>query len=292
MSQTETIADALLAILPEGLPANQSSAEAAMLVADRIADLPRGARPPVIGINGAQGSGKSTLTQLVAIALEHFHGLRSAALSLDDFYYGKPPRLQLARLVHPMCETRGVPGTHDVPLMVQTFDALANAAPESRTPLPRFDKLDDDRISREEWPDFTGRPDVILFEGWCVGIRADELPAWKGPINAVEAAQDPQGEWFAWSLESLQREYPAIWGRMALLVSIEVPDLETVIASRLLQEDGLAANSTRERMDRKDVTRFVQHYERYTRALWASMPEQADILFRRTADFGFTHLKG
>jgi len=292
MSRIETSPEGLLAVLPQGLPANHSSAKAALLVADRIAALPRGARPPVIGINGAQGSGKSTLTQLVAIALERFHGLRPAVLSLDDFYYGKPPRLQLARLVHPLCETRGVPGTHDVPLMVEIFDALASATPDSRTPLPRFDKLDDDRVTREDWPDFDGRPDVILFEGWCVGIRAEDVPPRTGPINALEAAEDPQGEWFAWSLESLQREYPAIWGRMELLVSIEVPDLETVIASRLLQEDGLAANSTRQRMDRAGVTRFVQHYERYTRALWASMPERADILFRRTADFGFTHLKG
>jgi len=282
----------LLALLPETYPANRSSAESAMLVADRIAALPRGAHPPVVGLNGAQGSGKSTLTTLVAEALQHFQGMRPVVLSLDDFYYGKPPRLQLARVVHPMCETRGVPGTHDVPLMVQTLDALANAAPDGLTPLPRFDKLDDDRISREEWPDFEGRPDVILFEGWCVGIRAEDMPAWNGPINELEAAEDPEGEWFAWSLDALKREYPAIWGNIALLVSIEVPDLETVISSRLLQEDRLAAESDRERMDRAQVTRFVQHYERYTRAIWASMPKRADILFRRTADFGFSHLHG
>lgn len=281
----------LLAFLPDGFPANLSSAEAACLVAERIASLPRGHAPPVIGINGAQGSGKSTLTQLIGLALERFHAMRPALLSLDDFYFGRPPRLQLARLVHPMCETRGVPGTHDVLLMADTLDALAKAGPDSRTPLPRFDKLDDDRISREEWPEFEGRPDAILLEGWCVGLRAEDVPVWTGPINQMEAAEDPEGEWVRWSLSELARDYPAIWDRFAMLVSIEVPDIETVIASRLKQEEGLAAGSDRPRMDREAVTRFVQHYERFTRALWAAMPHRADMLFRRTPDFGYGAVK-
>lgn len=281
----------LLAFLPVGFPANLSSAEAACHVAERIASLPRGDAPPVIGINGAQGSGKSTLTQLIGIALERFHAMRPALLSLDDFYFGKPPRLQLARLVHPMCETRGVPGTHDVLLMADTLDALAKVGPGSRAPLPRFDKLDDDRISREEWPEFEGRPDAILLEGWCVGLRAEDVPEWTGPINQLEVGEDPEGEWVRWSLGELARDYPAIWDRFALLVSIEVPDIETVIASRLKQEEGLAAGSDRPRMDREAVTRFVQHYERFTRALWVAMPHRADMLFRRTPDFGYSAVK-
>ena len=281
----------LLALLPAGFPANQSSAEAACLVAERIAALPRDEGPPVIGINGAQGSGKSTLTQLIGLALEQFHGMRPALLSLDDFYLGKPPRLQLARLVHPMCETRGVPGTHDTQLMADTLDALTRAEADSRIPLPRFDKLDDDRVSREAWPEFEGRPDAILLEGWCVGLRAADVPEWSCPINELEAAEDPQGEWVRWSMKELARDYPAIWDRFALLVSIEVPDIETVIASRLKQEDGLAAGSDRPRMDRDGVTRFVQHYERFTRAIWASMPQRADMLFRRTPDFGYSLVK-
>ena len=72
------------------------------------------------------------------------------------------------------------------------------------------------------------------------------------------------------------------------LSSIEVPDLETVIESRLRQEEGLAAASGRPAMNRASVTRFVEHYERYTRALWAAMPERADLLLRRDADFRFT----
>ncbi|MBS1240560.1 MAG: hypothetical protein H6R45_1266, partial [Proteobacteria bacterium] len=232
----------------------------------------------------------TTLVKLVAEALAKFHGLRPCLLSLDDFYLGQPPRHQLARLVHPLCETRGVPGTHDTILLGDALDALGRAGPDGRTALPRFDKLDDDRTSREEWPDFAGRPDVILLEGWCVGLRAEDVPPWTGPINALESVEDSEGTWFGWSLDELSTDYAAIWDRIALLVSIEVRDLETVIDSRLKQEEQLAAGGDRPRMDRIAVTRFVQHYERFTRALWAAMPMRADILFRRDGEFGFTEI--
>jgi D-glycerate 3-kinase len=264
-----------------------NAAGVARLIAERAAPLPPGA---VIAINGAQGSGKSTLARLVAEALRDNHGLNAALLSLDDFYLTKAERLELARTVHPLCATRGVPGTHDVSLMARTFDALAAAGPGDRTPLPAFDKLADDRLPEAQWPAFEGRPDVILLEGWCVGLRAEDVPEWAGPINDLERECDPDGAWFAWSLNTLREVYPAIWDRIAFLVSIEVPDLETVIASRLLQEQGLPGD--RPRMGRAGVTRFVEHYERYTRALWAAMPVRADMLFRRSAGFDYAPISG
>jgi len=285
-------AEELLGNLPDGIEANPSSAEAACLIANRIATLPRELIPPVVGINGAQGSGKSTIAQLVREALARFHDLRAILLSLDNFYLGRPPRYRLEREVHPLLVTRGVPGTHDVPLMVQTFNALDCAGPRTRTPLPAFDKLSDDRMARELWPSFEGRPDVILFEGWCVGLRADDVPDWTGPINELEREEDPRGDWFQWSLAALRDDYRAIWQRLELLVSIEMPDLETVIESRLKQEAGLPDSEEHPRMDREGIARFVQHYERYTRALWAAMPERADMLFRRDKDFGYSLIKG
>lgn len=271
--------------LPDNLPANPSAIAAACKVADRAA----AEAPLVVGVNGAQGSGKSTLAQIVALALRQVHGLETCLLSLDDFYLTHAVRQQLARDIHPMCATRGVPGTHDIPLMETVLEALAQGRQVS---LPKFDKLADDRMPSGIWPEATKRPDVIILEGWCVGLRAEDVPPWQGPINTLEEVEDPTGEWFAWSLATLARDYAAIWNRIDLLVSIEVPDLDTVIASRLAQEKGLAADSDRPRMDRKAIVRFVQHYERYTRALWASMPERADMLFRRDRDFAFTHVHG
>lgn len=283
-------AEELVAALEREMPVNLSAAAAACQVAEKIVRQSSADSSLLVGINGAQGSGKSTLARLVAEALERFHQQHVASLSLDDFYLTKAERERLAREVHPLCKTRGVPGTHDLALMTATIERLAQAPPMQPTSVPRFDKLADDRALLDEWPIFTGRPDTILLEGWCVGIRATDLPPYRGPINALERAEDPDGVWFGWSLATL-RGYEPLWESLDLLVSIEVPDLDTVIASRLRQEEGLAAASGRIGMDRAAVTRFVEHYERYTLALWAAMPERADILFRRNQDFGFTLIK-
>lgn len=260
---------------------------AARIVAGRAASLAETGQARVIGLNGAQGSGKSTIAQSMTDALVRERGLSCAILSLDDFYLTRSERAELSRRVHPLCATRGVPGTHDVPLMRQTLDKLITAGPDSVTLLPRFDKLADDRCDRGAWGEWRGRPDIVLIEGWCVGIRRSDLPAWTAPLNALEKEHDPHGEWYAWSLAELAA-YEPLWDMIALLVSIEVPDLQTVVESRLRQERGLAADSDRPAMDRAAVTRFVEHYERYTRALWAAMRERADILLRRNADFAFT----
>jgi D-glycerate 3-kinase len=260
------------------------AAGAAAKVAERIAGLPHAEKPRFVGLNGAQGAGKSTLAKLIAADVDR-RGLRSALLSLDDFYLTKAERAQLAREVHPLCATRGVPGTHDMGLLEATLAALAGGG---ETALPRFDKLSDDRLPRDRWPIFEGRPDVIVLEGWCVGLLSDDLPAWSGPINGLEAECDPDGAWFAWSRAALERAYDPLWRRFDLLVSIEVPGWETVIDSRLRQEQDAAAASGRTGMDRAQVTRFAEHYERYTRALWAAMPKRADMLLRRNESFGYS----
>ena len=74
-------------------------------------------RTLLIGMNGSQGSGKSTLAALLTRLLANNHGLKAIDLSIDDFYHSRQSRLSLANKVHPLLETRGVPGTHDVSLM-------------------------------------------------------------------------------------------------------------------------------------------------------------------------------
>ena len=69
-------------------------------------------RPLIVAVAGAQGSGKSTLSKQVAAKLEA-KGQPGLVLSLDDFYLTKSERRALASRIHPLCETRGPPGTHD-----------------------------------------------------------------------------------------------------------------------------------------------------------------------------------
>ena len=99
-------------------------------------------RPQILGINGSQGSGKSTLADYLCSIIAERHGVTAVNLSLDDFYLTHDQRAQLAETVHPLLGTRGVPGTHDVDLAIQTIEQLV-AGSECR--IPRFDKSVDDR---------------------------------------------------------------------------------------------------------------------------------------------------
>src|SRR5690606_13215459 len=150
------------------------------------------ARPdhiPLIGIAGAQGSGKTTLARAAADRMGAAH------LSLDDVYLTKTERQTLARDVHPLFAVRGPPGTHDLALLEAAVAALRAAEPDSRTPLPAFDKLADDRAPRKDWPVFAGRPSAVLIDGWCLGATPQGAADLAVPINALEADQDREGTW-------------------------------------------------------------------------------------------------
>ena len=81
-----------------------------------------------MGLSGCQGSGKSTLVKAIAHVLEDVHHVNAVVLSLDDFYLTKAERELLARTVHPLFATRGVPGTHDLDLLRQTLSEGRNNA--------------------------------------------------------------------------------------------------------------------------------------------------------------------
>ncbi|WP_232494263.1 kinase [Novosphingobium kaempferiae] len=96
--------------------------------------------PLVLGLCGSQGSGKSTLAAALCSALKA-EGRSIAVLSLDDLYLGHEARADLARTVHPLFATRGVPGTHDVAQGIALIDAIRAGQPVT---LPRFDKARDE----------------------------------------------------------------------------------------------------------------------------------------------------
>ena len=71
-----------------------------------------------------------------------------------------------------MLMTRGVPGTHDVKIMLDFFKKSKNKN-FKQIKLPSFNKAIDDRSSKKNWYYIKDQPDVIIFEGWCVGARAE-----------------------------------------------------------------------------------------------------------------------
>ena len=159
---------------------------------------------------------------------------------------------------------------------------VANASPTTVTRIPRFDKAIDDRAPVANFDTFVGRPDLVLFEGWCVGALPG--PPWEGPINAREARDDPDGRWLNWSETALNKDYLSFWERLDALWMIQVSSFEAVVEGRWRQEvwlrkkragHGLLDDSVGV-MSRAEVVDYVALFERKTRQLLAELPHRAD----------------
>ncbi len=236
--------------------------------------------PLCVGINGCQGSGKSTLAALMATLMEAEQQANVAVLSIDDLYLTKLERQALAKTVHPLLKTRGVPGTHDIELGEQVLDALSRQAHRDTTAVPRFDKAQDDRADSSQWPTIKGSVDVIILEGWCVGTRPQADAALSDPVNDLEALEDPDGLWRHFVNQSLYN-YQPLFQRMHKLIMLKAPDFNCVYNWRLLQEHKLASRQQGKGvMSDAEVARFIQHYQRLTEANIEDLPAFADVTFK------------
>ncbi len=237
------------------------------------------------GVNGAQGTGKSTLVHFLALILKESYGLRVVTLSIDDFYLSKADRQAMAARVHPLFATRGVPGTHQVDLGCQTLIKLKKLQPGETLPLPAFDKAQDDCVPSSQWKSVTGPVDVVLFEGWCVGCQPQPDEALRAPVNALEADEDAKGRWRDYVNQQLRVVYPAWFNLLDALVVLKSPGFEQVAEWRGLQEQKLheqvkAAGKPvpATLMSAAQIKRFIQHYERLTRWSLETLPPISEVV--------------
>jgi len=276
-----TVQQLRLAMREQGLPERYlDSLERCYLpLAELIAQKKKGLdRLLEVSVNGPQGSGKSTLARFLGLLLEAEHGLRIVRLSLDDFYRTGAERRKLARRLHPLFATRGVPGTHDPGLAIETFEAL-RAADFRPLRLPRFDKATDDRLPVAQWRCVEEAPDVLLFEGWCNHCPPQSPEELVEALNPLEREEDPEGIWRRAVNDFLIDYHRGLFRPVDLLVYLRIPGFEQVFEWRGLQERKLRrARGADAGMDEAQLQRFIQHYERLTRQGMATLPHLADAV--------------
>lgn len=240
-----------------------------------------GPTPFVVGLSGAQGSGKSTLAQQWMQRMQT-RGLSCVTLSLDDFYLTRAERRALSERVHPLLATRGVPGTHDVALALETLAALA----ETRSvALPSFDKARDDRRPATEWSRVRAPVQVIIFEGWCVGAVPQDERLLAAPLNTLEREHDVDGRWRRYVNETLGQEYQTLFRKLDLLVLLKPPSFDVVFEWRRQQELALRRHDSTAVgvMTDEQLHWFIQHYERLTRHILEEMPARAEVVIELDA---------
>ncbi|MCB1851221.1 MAG: hypothetical protein KDI83_10680 [Gammaproteobacteria bacterium] len=265
----------------------------ARFMADRARRIrERFGRAALFGINGGQGSGKTTINELLQIILTRGLGLRHAGFSIDDVYKRFDERQAMARAVHPLFAVRSVAGTHDTALAKNTLTRLISADAESKIRIPRFDKMakggQGDRVPSAEWPVIEGAVDVVIFEGWFVGAHAQPIDALETPINDRERIEDPDGIWRKTMNHLLATEYRALFDMLDDLLVIQVRSMEDVFHNRELQEQHLRRRlaDARERgeetgelgaMSPDEVIAFISLYERTTRYMLETLPAEASL---------------
>ena len=234
-------------------------------------------KPLVVGMNGAQGSGKSTTTAALAIMLKH-SGLSVATLSIDDLYLTRLQRKVLSEDIHPLLATRGVPGTHDVEMGIELIQKLITASGE--VPLPRFDKSIDDRLPEKDWPRYLTPVDIVLFEGWCIATPPQSQNELLSPMNGLEVQADPNGEWRGFVNSMLAGRYHSLFTLIDVVVYLKIPAFDSILKWRGRQERQTFNQSCKpeEGMNAEQLTRFIQHFERLTRHSMEKLPELADVM--------------
>ena len=236
----------------------------------------------IIGVNGAQGSGKSTLCKLLQIVLEEGFAKRVTTFSIDDIYLTHAERETLAEKIHPLLKTRGVPGTHDVGLGLQLLTDLRGIEAGESINIPVFDKSIDDRSAEKDFLQVTGPIDLVLFEGWCVGAKPQRDPALALPVNCLERLEDSDQVWRRYVNDQLENDYKRLFREIDFLIMLEIPEISSVMEWRSKQERKLAKASPggHKIMGTAALQRFIMHYERLTRAMLTEMPDRADLVFK------------
>jgi len=239
-------------------------------------------KPYFVGLAGGQGTGKTTISSLIKIILIKYFKLKVFRISIDDFYKTRKERVTMSKRIHPMFLTRGVPGTHDINMMLSFFKKIKSKK-FKRLKLPTFNKAIDDRFSEKYWYDLKNKPDVIIFEGWCVGAKSEKNNTLKKTINSMESVKDQKQIWRNFVNQQLNSKYKNLYSQLNCLIYLKAKNFSLLQKWRLKQERKLLIKSKKNLkskiMNTEDVLDFMQTYQRITQNMFKNMPKYASIIF-------------
>tara|TARA_B100000767_G_scaffold274445_1_gene307454 strand:+ start:67 stop:984 length:918 start_codon:yes stop_codon:yes gene_type:complete len=234
----------------------------------------------VIGLTGGQGSGKSTISNILKIILKENFNLSTVIFSIDDFYKTLKERKIMSTKISSLFLTRGVPGTHDTKLLLNCVKKLKSSK-FTKLIIPKFDKSIDDRLPKNKWQKVNKKPNIVIFEGWCVGAAQQKKRDLLVPINTLEKEKDKSRIWRNRVNQELKGNYKKIFRLINKIIFLKVPSFKHVYKWRLLQEKKLRITSKgKKTMTDFQIKNFIMFYERLTKHMLKTLSSKANSVIR------------
>ena len=213
-------------------------------------------RTIIQGILGGQGTGKSTLAAILKLILEHLD-YSTVTISIDDLYKTYHDRLELqakdSRLIW-----RGPPGTHDLELGLTVLEQCLESDRSEPILIPRFDKSAYNGAGDRITPEAVEKPDIVIFEGWFIGVRPVSEDSFNSPPPPIVTAEDKQ---FALDNNQRLQAYVPLWEKLDRLIIFNPVDYHFSKQWRKEAEHKMIATG-KTGMSDAEIDKFVEYFWR------------------------------
>ena len=125
------------------------------------------------------------------------------------------------------------------------------------------------------------KPNIVIFEGWCVGAEPQKKKDLLIPINELEKHKDKKKIWRNRVNQELKKDYKKIFKLIDKIIFLKVPSFKYVFKWRLLQEKKLRITSKgKKTMSDNQIKNFIMFYERLTKHMLKTLTIKQTLLLK------------
>ena len=256
-------------------------------IAEQLQKIHHKNKTTVVGIQGGQGTGKTTIVQFLEKQLKK-KGFKVQSFSLDDFYQSWKERKKLQeKYPHNLFYqiSRGLPGTHRVKFLLETLQK-AKAGQDFEIPIFDKSKYDGKGEILSKTKKVKGRQDFLILEGWCVGMPAVSSQQLLDICrrNGIDLRKlDPTLQDHKVVL-AFVKEYQPVWKLLDYIVMLKADSPEVHKKWRLLQEQKLKEKKG-QGMSKQEVHAFVEPFLPFTYVCYDLVKPDVKVLIDEKHNF-------